>query len=73
MEVDERCSQTEREVQGFKEEVNTKITNIEEHNRNKLEENRRETQAELGKVRNQVTERCDGIEVAMTNITGQVR
>ncbi len=72
MEVDERCSQTEREVQGLKKEVNTKITNI-EHNRKKLEENRRETQEELGKVRNQVTERCDGIEVAMTNITGQVR
>ena len=37
-------------------EVNTKFTNIEEHNRRKVEENRRETQEELGKIRNQVTE-----------------
>ena len=72
-EVDERCRQTEWEVQEVKEVVNTKITKIEEHHKKKLEENRKETQEELSKVRNQVTERCDGMEVAMTNITGQVR
>ena len=48
-EVDKRCNQTEREVQEFKEVVNTKITNIEEHNKTKLEENRKETQEELVK------------------------
>ena len=58
---------------GFTEEVNTKFTNIEEYSRKKMEENRRETQEGLGKVRNQVAERCDGMEEAMTNITGQVR
>ena len=46
---------------------------IRDSNRNKLEENRRETLEELGKIRNQVMERCDGMEVAMTNITGQVQ
>ena len=65
MEVDEKCSQTGREVQEFKEVVNTKITNIEETNRTKLEEHRKETQEELGKVQNQVMERYDGMEVAM--------
>ena len=73
MDIEGKCNQTEREVQKFKEEVNTKFTNIEEHSRRKMEENRRETQEELGKVRNQVAERCDGMEEAMTNITGQVR
>ena len=46
---------------------------IEEHHKKKLEENRKEAQEELSKVHNQITERCDGMEVAMTNITGQVR
>ena len=73
IEAGKKWSQTNQEVQDFKEEVNTKITNIEENNRNKWEENRRETQEELGNVWSQFTEKCDGIEVAMTNITGQVR
>ena len=72
-EVDERCRLTEGEVQEFKEVVNTKVTNIEEYSRKKAEENRRESQEELSKVRTQITERCDGMEVVMTNITGQVR
>ena len=72
-EVDKKWSQTNQEIQDFKEEVHTKFTNIEENNWNKIEENQRETQEELGKVRSQFTEKCDGIEVAMTNITGQVR
>ena len=43
-EVDERCRQTEWEVQ---EVVNTKITKIEEHHKKKWEENRKEAQLSL--------------------------
>ena len=57
----------------FKEVVNTKVTNLEESTRKKAEENRKESQEELNKVRTRITERCDGMEEAMTNITGQVR
>ena len=72
-EVDERCRLTEGELQEFKEVVNTKVTNLEESSRKKAEENRKESQEELSKVRTQITERCDGMEVVMTNITDQVR
>ena len=69
-EIDGKCNQTEKEVQEFKEVVNIKFTNIEEHSRRKVEEQRKETQEEFGRVRSQVAERCDGMEEAMTNITG---
>ena len=68
--IDGKCNQTEREVQEFREVVNIKFTNIEEHSRRKVEEQRKETQEEFGRVRSQVAERCDGMEEAMTNITG---
>ena len=35
MDIDGKCNQTEREVQEFKEVVNTKVTNIEEYSRKK--------------------------------------
>ncbi len=70
-EIDGKCNQTEKEVQEFKEVVNIKFTNIEEHSRRKVEEQRKETQEEFGRVRSQVAERCDGMQEAMTNITGK--
>ena len=38
-----------------------------------MEETKKFALEEVNKVRTQVTERCDGVEAAMTNITGQVR
>ena len=58
-EIDGKCDQTEKEVQEFKEVVNIKFTSIEEHSLRKVEEQRKETQEEFGRVRNQVAERCD--------------
>ena len=43
-EIDGKCNQTEKEVQEFKEVVNIKFMNIEEHSRRKVEEQRKETQ-----------------------------
>ena len=40
--ADERWSQTEREVQSIKAEINTKVANIEETNRKTLEEKLKE-------------------------------
>ena len=50
-EVDERCRQTESEVQEVREEINTEITQIKEHQKTKWEESRKETQEEMSKVR----------------------
>ena len=50
-EIDGKCNQTEKEVQEFKEVVNIKFTNIEEYSRRKVEEQRKETQEEFGRVR----------------------
>ena len=72
-EIDGKCNQTEKEVQEVKEVVNIKFTNIEEHSRRKVEEQRKETQEEFGRVRNQVAEQCNDMQETMTNITGQVR
>ena len=63
-EADEKWSQTEREVHSFQAEVNTKVTNI--------EEKQKETREEWEKVQNRFTEKCDGIEAAVTSINGQV-
>ena len=72
-EVDERCRQTENEVLEVREVINKEITQVKEHQRTKLEENKIFALEEINKVRTHVTERCDGVEAAMTNITGQVR
>ena len=72
-EVDERCRQTEGEVLEVREVINTEITQVKEHQRTKLEENKIFTLEEINKVRTHVAERCDCVEAAMTNITGQVR
>ena len=52
--ADERCSQTEREVHSFQSEFNTKVTDI--------EEKQKEEREEWEKVQNRFTEKCDGIE-----------
>ena len=49
------------------------ITHVKEQQETKLEENKKFALEEMNKVRTHVTERCDGVEAAMTNITGQVR
>ena len=63
MDIDGKCYQTEREVQEFKEVVNIKFTNIEEHSRRKVGEHRKETQEEFGKVWSQVAERLSLIHI----------
>lgn len=72
-EADERWSQTEREVQDFKAEISTKVTNIEETNRRNLEEKQREKREEWERMQNQFTDKYDGIETAITSINSQVR
>ena len=48
--ADERWSQTEREVQSIKTEINTKVTNIKETNRKNLEEKLKETREDLSLI-----------------------
>ena len=67
-EIDGKCNQTEKEVNEFKEVVNIKFTNIEEHSHRKVEEQMKENQEEFGKVRNQVTERCNDIQETLSLI-----
>ena len=71
--ADERWNQTEREVQSIKTEINTKVTNIEETNRKNLEEKLKETREDWERVQDRFTEKCDGIEAAVTSINSQVR
>ena len=72
-EVDERCRQTENEVLEVREVITKEITQVQEQQKTKLEETKKFALEEVNKVRTQVTERCDGVEAAMSNITGQVR
>ena len=62
--MDERCRRTECEVLEVREVINKEITQVKEHQKTKLEENRKLAQEEINKVRTHVTERSDGMEAA---------
>ena len=72
-EVDKRCRQTENEVLEVREVIHKEITHVKEQQETKLEEDKKFALEEMNKVRTHVTERCNSVEAAMTNITGQVR
>ena len=65
--------QTENEVLEVREVITKEITQVQEQQKTKMEETKKFALEEVNKVRTQVTERCDGVEAAMSNITGQVR